>query len=509
VVAAKTHEDHGDRLTVAELADDSLLRLRILVAGGALDQRIHSTHTTDLAHPFRYLLPGELVLTNGLWVGQIEPEEWVEELIAAGVTALGFGLSELHDAVPAELVEVCREAELPLFEVPADLSFSRIAEHVAGRTPVGGEQVMRGQLGRTRELVRALLQGQGYKGLLQVLERETELAGAFVSPCGEIYAHVGAPPDKQMLQAALAARRTQHLPRSLGPELSVFAPPIRGAAPFMLLVRRSMRDLSDEELVLIEQIAAYATAEDDLRRHAVAVRRELAGELVRLAVEGELTDAAYRARLKALELDPRAPVLVAVSAPSAFVVGAIDSSGRAMIAATADTDVVVLAQGFDPAAFRAWLDAEQISSLQADLAIGVGGIATNPDTLRARLVTARASLERALGLPPGERVVEQPSLDSIQLVNGFVSAGIAQTFRDQILGPLEAWDEQHGTDLVETARVFLEHDGRWRETARVLYIHHNTLKNRIERIRLLTGRDADKTADCADLWLALVLRQPT
>jgi DNA-binding PucR family transcriptional regulator len=70
---------------------------------------------------------------------------------------------------------------------------------------------------------------------------------------------------------------------------------------------------------------------------------------------------------------------------------------------------------------------------------------------------------------------------------------------------LEAWDAEHGADLLPTLRAFLDNDGKWRQTARALHIHHNTLKYRAERICALTGRDLDGLRGRIDFALALAV----
>jgi purine catabolism regulator len=143
------------------------------------------------------------------------------------------------------------------------------------------------------------------------------------------------------------------------------------------------------------------------------------------------------------------------------------------------------------------------ASADPPVAFGKGGSAVDAGTLCGARVRALAALGSAApgGVNAGAR------LSAAQLMAGFTAPEAADVFRQQILGPLESWDASHQTELVHTLRVFLAQDGRWRESARLLHIHHNTLKNRLERIRLLTGLDADKTGDRADLWLAIAARR--
>ena len=87
--------------TVAQLAADSSLRLRVLVDDGHLDRLVRGVHVTDLEHPAQYVLPGELLLTNGLWLPHTDPEEWAQEARAAGAVGIGYGVSETSPTVPA------------------------------------------------------------------------------------------------------------------------------------------------------------------------------------------------------------------------------------------------------------------------------------------------------------------------------------------------------------------------------------------------------------------------
>lgn len=63
-------------------------------------------------------------------------------------------------------------------------------------------------------------------------------------------------------------------------------------------------------------------------------------------------------------------------------------------------------------------------------------------------------------------------------------------FVNEWLGTLIDHDKEHRVDLIETFRVFLDANGNYRETARVLNLHHNTVRYRISQITELTGKKA-------------------
>jgi purine catabolism regulator len=79
-------------------------------------------------------------------------------------------------------------------------------------------------------------------------------------------------------------------------------------------------------------------------------------------------------------------------------------------------------------------------------------------------------------------------------------------FCASVLGPLEAHDAANGTALVRTLDVYLASRNA-ALAARQLYLHYNTLKNRLARIEEIAGPFLDDPERCLSLSLALHLRR--
>jgi purine catabolism regulator len=82
----------------------------------------------------------------------------------------------------------------------------------------------------------------------------------------------------------------------------------------------------------------------------------------------------------------------------------------------------------------------------------------------------------------------------------------ARVLVSRILAPLIRHDAQHGTDYVNTLRVFLRTDRSWRDAADELHVHRQTLGYRLRKIEQLTGRGVARTDHIAQWWLALRAR---
>jgi DNA-binding PucR family transcriptional regulator len=149
--------------------------------------------------------------------------------------------------------------------------------------------------------------------------------------------------------------------------------------------------------------------------------------------------------------------------------------------------------------------ASAIAEMGGQPTLGGGSAGLGAAGVAGSLSEALAALNLARGRPLGDRVVGHRDLGSHALLLALLDPEVLSDFREQVLGPVERWDLEHGTDLVQTLRVFLMNGGRWRATASHLHIHHNTLRYRMGRVELLTGRHLDDVADRLDVQIALAV----
>ncbi|NUR93361.1 MAG: hypothetical protein HOY71_55585 [Nonomuraea sp.] len=153
-------------MRLAELLAREDLRLTLVTGGEAIERVVRRAYPTDLPDPRRYLRPGDLVLTSGVWYGEpADCERFADALWASDVAGLVVGLIVLGE-LPDALVEACARRRLPLLLAAPDQSFGAITEVVTAEG-FAAEQ-------RRAERVRA-------QTLLDVLGR---------IPPGEVSAHL-------------------------------------------------------------------------------------------------------------------------------------------------------------------------------------------------------------------------------------------------------------------------------------------------------------------------------
>ena len=73
----------------------------------------------------------------------------------------------------------------------------------------------------------------------------------------------------------------------------------------------------------------------------------------------------------------------------------------------------------------------------------------------------------------------------------------------RVLGSIERYDEQNGTDLLRSLDMYFRHDAQVAKTASALFIHNHTLAYRLRRIEEITSRRLKSLHDQTELWLAL------
>lgn len=493
----------GDGITLQALVRGGRMGLRFAVRPTDVAAAIRGYHVTDLEHPARYLLPGELLLTNGLWLRRREAADWIAEVKAAAVMALAFGLTDERPDLPDSVQRSCAELGLPLIVVPAHVSFTAVTDRI--EAAYVRQDPARLQLTRLRRLQQKLAGRTMHSDLLALVAQETRLDCWLIAPGGRVMAGAGPHPDVAVRRAAARAGRTGKLSGTLDSRFSGF--PVdsrRGHSSLTLLLGCPQAELSDDARLVVETVTPSFFIEHAERRARAGMRGALVRELLGLVWSEGISRQAYAARLRAIEFDSDQPVTAVAStndlADLADVADGITQ--RCAYASFADVNIL-LVQSDSPAVvdeIAALLDEGGVPPV-----LGAGSAAKGPSGLRRSLAQALPACGMAQSRPVGEQVVRQVEIGSYVGLLHSVDHRTSEAFRAALLAPLEAWDAEHGADLLPTLRAFLDNDGKWRQTARALHIHHNTLKYRAERICALTGRDLDSLRGRIDFALALAV----
>lgn len=167
---------------------------------------------------------------------------------------------------------------------------------------------------------------------------------------------------------------------------------------------------------------------------------------------------------------------------------------------------LLLADGADPAEREPFI--RRISELGRQpgmrLTAGIGPVATAPGETHAAIRHALVASQWAeLAASDCGAIVRHEDVAHLGLLPSVV-LDIAPNLRELLyaLGAVVRYDLDNGTDLAQTLDTLLANSGSAAKTASQLFIHRNTLRQRIQRIEELIGQSPEHFEDWAVAGLA-------
>jgi hypothetical protein len=140
--------------------------------------------------------------------------------------------------------------------------------------------------------------------------------------------------------------------------------------------------------------------------------------------------------------------------------------------------------------------------LRRHLVVGLGA-AVGPYRLAVEFTQATQALRTAVCFG----LVGVFTREELGLRAAVVTApALGEQLVEQRLAPLHERGEE-GAQLEEAVAAYLQHGMRVETAARTLYVHPNTLRNRLRRFEEMTGTSLRDPADLAEVWWALAHRR--
>jgi len=429
------------------------------------------------------------------YVPELE-EERFQSLISVPILARSgepIGVISMHTEAPREFTEE---------EVDFLVSSASLVAGAIENARLYGEMRARvGELEQLTELGDAIARAETLDDLLPaVVERAVSLLRAnachvylLEAPGGELRLRASAPKAAQARPAIALGEVGPEVARS-GRSTSVAVPLAAG----------------DELLGLL---LGEGTAEVDLGR---AVANQAAVALKKIELIDRLTErnlikdffeqlaggqapATLKERAERLGCDlDRAHVVIAASPADERFERAITALGTGLVDRADDSLRALLR--IPPGGSGALL--ESIRRIQKELeppgAIGVSNVCKGAASFPAGFDEARHALLGSTVLRGSPGVLTYDELGPYKyLLRMSLDADIRDAQRDAV-SQLAAYDDERSTSLLRTLEEFLRRRGNISATAEALYVHPNTLRQRLRRIQELSGLDLRK-----DDWLML------
>jgi purine catabolism regulator len=492
-------------LTVRDLVEMPHLQLEVLAGATGLDHAVTWAHASDLDTPWEWMTGSELLMKNGrtLPPGARDQVGLLREAAAVGIAGLVLGLDPSTPELQTEAIDTANALNFPLVMAAYSASFAAIGRVVAdGNADFQGRRIARtervyGLLQRSLALPdrsRVLRQLRFHLHCeLAVLDAET---GAAVLDGGD------EPPEelRRAMVAAIAERGgalpgVVHLDAAGSRAQVVVVPDVD---PTVLLTYNFAVGAPDSSLLQHVVIAvAVLLAQQGIEREQ---QRRVGAELFTNLIDLRLSEEELTQQLGHLDLSLEKCAITAVAGCSA--------PGERNLHLSLERHGVpglLLRRG---GLFYA-LHAPEPKALQLiqrrlgpSARLGVSDLIVGPDRAGTALREANWALRDASSNPSGLARYGETTLLSL-----LRDTDEARVVVERVLGSLIAYDEQHGTKLLETLETFLRHDRSWKAAAAAVGVHRQTLVYRLRRVEQITGRGVLTTAHLAELWLALRARE--
>ena len=502
------------------LAD--VVRLPILrhaqVVGGALglDRLVRSVNVMEVPDIIEWVKPDELLLTTAYPLRD-DPEALaalIPQLADKGLAGIALKPTRYLATTPPAMIEAADRLHFPLIELPADASFNEVINAVLSEI-LAAQTVQLQRSAAIHDRFTSIVLSGG--GLRQIAEALAELISR---PVGIVDA-AGALQWRTSTDVELDAD-VMVQPIQVGPD--------RYGA---ILVKGGVSGLGPEQLEAVEHAATVAALRQVQGRAVAEADRRFQAVCLEELVTGHVTD-------RSVLMERAAAFAWDLGTPRAVLLAEVEAVGGRPFATLAGTrEEAELRHGLAEAA-RASLGPNAIAWERSR---EIGALVATPDTGGSELREAGAAFlaEAARRMPMGvvSIGIGRPAADPLRLHVSFGEArralaigrwsqghghlvmfsdlGVDRLLADvpeseieaycaSVLGPLESYDLATGTALVRTLDTFLAtRNGAL--AARQLFVHYNTLKNRLAKIEEVIGPFVDDPDRCLSLSLALRLRR--
>ena len=363
-------------------------------------------------------------------------------------------------------------------------------------------------------LTDVLLHGGGVSEVAKVLADVLHGTVVVYDSAGRVVAGAAQaqPPDgfRVAVEDARASGRSVELVSPTGP--SYVAVALAGTEHLGTLLLHGVRDALGTAARRTLERGALVTALVLLFNRSVAEAEErVRGELLTDLLEGRDLDCdrlRERARRQRADLDGPTGVAVAlvdgVRRRRVAQVAARLAGEQRGLAGEHDGRIVLLAPTEDHLALARQLH-QRVRAAGVRVTVGAAPASDGVAGIGAAHAEARRCLDTLVTLGREGEVSDPAGLGLARLLLGQNGPEELDAFIDTMVGPVLAYDERRGTELVATLEAWFGTGARPAETAKRLHVHPNTVAQRLDRISTLLGDEWRDPGHGLDVQLALRL----
>jgi purine catabolism regulator len=547
---------------------ETLKRSRVIAGERGLDNIVHSVNVMEVPDILEWVHPGELLVTTmyPLRDDVAAIETLVPHLAKKGLAGLAVTPSDYMDEFPTSMIQSANELDFPLIELPEKVSFIDIIQPITSEIlKLQANELIESEEIH-RQFIDLVLSGGTYRdiaqGIAQRVNKPATIVDRFRRILGEgfIMGHpqvhkdfirdeVGGdrylndlynPKFISDMKGSKALLKTVESPT--GPVEHIVFPVMVGpmALGEIIVWGRLQEPPKSIDLIAIEHGTTVAALKMMEMRSIAEAEERFRNEIL----EGLLSSTPDE-RDRAIQLShdvgsrlvsPYAIILVGPDSPSGTTLTKVQSIEKRNIDSSLhlseryiraiEPDASFWYQGprlvvFYPISTSklAEIRTSLIHDLQTicerirvendpyTVSMGISPAVFDLDDFRLAYECARQGFEIGSPLQTKDtcRITHYEDLGLFRIVSIAESLTSLERFCFDAIGPLLVYDRENDTELASTLRTFLEQNQNSTKTAKLLYVHYNTLRYRLERIKAILGDVLENPQQRLEIELALQL----
>jgi len=547
---------------------EPLKKARVIGGDRGLDNIVKSVNVMEVPDIIEWVHPGELLVTTmyPLRDDVIAIETLIVHLANKGLAGLAVTPSDYMDGFPASMIQSANELGFPLIELPEKVSFIDIIQPITSEIlKLQANELIESEEIH-RQFIDLVLSGGTYRdiaqGIAQRVQKPTTIVDQFRRILGEgfIMGHPQAhelffrdevsgdrylndlyhPQLISKMEGSKALFKAIDSPT--GPMEHIVFPVTVGpmALGEIIVWGRLHEPPKSIELIAIDHGTTVAALKMMEMRSIAQAEERFRNEILE-GLLSSIPDERDRAFHLSYEVGsrlvpPYAVILVGPDSPHGTTLTKVQSIEKRNIDASLhlseryiqaiEPDASFWYQGprlvvFYPisssklAASRSYLihelqticDRIRAENNPYTVSMGISPAVFDLDDFRLAYECARQGLEIGARLQTEGtcRITHYEDLGLFRIVSIAESLTSLERFCYDAIGPLLLYDQDNDTDLASTLRTFLEQNQNYTKTAKLLYIHYNTLRYRLERIKAILGDVLENSRQRLEIELALQL----
>jgi len=529
---------------------ESLRKSRVVAGEQGLDNVVHSVNVMEVPDILDWVRPGELLVTTmyPLHDDAAAIETLVPRLAEKGLAGVAVTPLSYVDDLPQCMLDAANALSFPLIRLPPKVSFIDIIQPLTSKILNLQENELRQSEKILRQFLELVLGGGSYSDIAyviaQVVQCPVSVVDRFRRVLGSGYLIDHAPVHKTFLRVESTGdsylsdlykpELVEALPGNAAKRMRVDGPegpvdhivcPVEVSSTTLgeiILWGPLLYPLQFTDLIAIEHGSTVTALKMMEMRSANEVEQRFRNEILEMLLSdqpGARERAMYLSHELGSHLSPPFTVIVVKPdlPPGTSLTKAqssehnnIDSSlhlakryirhiepeasfwhrgPRLVVFFPLRPNLLAAAKAFLVQELGKVCERIETQNDPYTVSVGISSPVFDLAEFRRAYECAEQSIEigRAFHESASSLVTHYEDLGLLRVISLAESPASLERFCQDALGPLLSYDHENGTELLQTLRVFLEHNQNMTKAAKALFIHYNTLRYRLERIEDILG----------------------